>query len=41
MSYVDQLLGEDLRNNSVWNQRHFVIAGTTGYTDETVNREIE
>ena len=42
LSYVDQLLAEDLRNNSVWNQRHFVVSNTTGFTDDAVvQREVE
>jgi protein farnesyltransferase/geranylgeranyltransferase type-1 subunit alpha len=28
--FVDRLLKEDLRNNSAWNHRHFVISNTTG-----------
>lgn len=28
--FVDRLLREDLRNNSAWNHRHFVIRNTTG-----------
>lgn len=38
---MDQLLREDVRNNSVWNQRHFVIFNTTGYDDPAVlDREV-
>ena len=36
LEYVDQLLREDVRNNSVWNQRHFVIFSTVGYDDPVV-----
>ncbi|KAK1343145.1 hypothetical protein QTO34_015920 [Cnephaeus nilssonii] len=33
---VDQLLKKDVRNNSVWNQRYFVISNTTGYNDRAL-----
>lgn len=42
LEYVDQLLKEDVRNNSVWNQRHFVISNTNGYDDPAIlNREVQ
>ena len=41
LEYVDQLLEEDVRNNSAWNQRHFVVSHTTGYSDPAVlDREV-
>uniref|UniRef100_A0A287CSU8 Protein farnesyltransferase/geranylgeranyltransferase type-1 subunit alpha n=1 Tax=Ictidomys tridecemlineatus TaxID=43179 RepID=A0A287CSU8_ICTTR len=42
LQYVDQLLKEDVRNNSVWNQRYFVISKTTGYSGHGVlEREVQ
>ena len=41
LDYVDKLLTEDLRNNSAWNQRYFVISKTTGFTEDTVHREVK
>ena len=31
---------DDLRNNSAWNQRYFVISQTTDFTEEVLQREI-
>ncbi|KAF9101557.1 CAAX geranylgeranyltransferase alpha subunit [Mortierella sp. AM989] len=40
--YVDDLLTIDIRNNSAWNQRFFVITtGPNSLTEEVVKREIE
>ena len=41
LDVVDELLTRDVRNNSAWNQRWFVIDNTTGRTPEVVAREIE
>ncbi len=41
LAYVKQLLTEDLRNNSAWNHRYFVISNTTKFTDEVVKAELE
>lgn len=38
---MDQLLHEDVKNNSAWNQRYFVVNNTTGFTEETLNGEID
>ena len=41
MKYVDQLIQDDIKNNSAWNQRYFVIAHTTGFIDDIVERELD
>ena len=41
LQYVNQLIGEDIRNNSAWNQRYFVINNTTGFTDPVLSTEVE
>lgn len=41
MDYVDRLLDDDIRNNSAWNQRYFVINNTTGFTEDVLKREIK
>lgn len=42
LEFVENLLEEDVRNNSAWNQRHFVISHTTGFSDPVVvEREIQ
>lgn len=42
LEFVENLLEEDVRNNSAWNQRHFVISHTTGFSDPAVvEREIQ
>jgi protein farnesyltransferase/geranylgeranyltransferase type-1 subunit alpha len=38
---VNELLQKDIRNNSAWNQRYFVIAHTTGFKDEIIERELD
>lgn len=40
LDYVEKLIDEDLRNNSAWNQRYFVLANTTGFTDDVIEREV-
>ena len=41
LQYVDELLRDDLRNNSAWNQRFYVIYNTTGFTEEVMEREVQ
>lgn len=42
LEFVESLLEDDVRNNSAWNQRHFVISHTTGFSDAAiVEREIQ
>lgn len=39
---VGQLLKEYVKNNSVWNQRYFIIFNTTDYNDPTMlKREVQ
>lgn len=38
-SFVDRLISEDIRNNSAWNQRYFVIKNF-GFTDERIQSEL-
>lgn len=40
LSFVDRLIGMDVRNNSAWNQRYFVL-NHTGWTDEVIERELK
>lgn len=41
LEFIDKLLLDDIRNNSAWNQRFFVVQHTTGWTVEVVTREVE
>lgn len=41
LEYVDKLLNEDLRNNSAWNQRYFVITHTSGFSPKVIQDEID
>ena len=41
LDYVALLITEDVRNNSAWNQRYFVVTNTTGFTDDVIAREIK
>lgn len=39
MQFVDRLISADVRNNSAWNQRFFIL-NHTGFTPEIVQREL-
>lgn len=39
LAYVDKLISEDVRNNSAWNQRFFVLK-YTGFGTDVLLREI-
>lgn len=41
LAYVESLLEDDVRNNSAWNQRYFVISNTTTFTPNIIQREID
>lgn len=41
LEYVEQLLNDDVRNNSAWNQRYFVISNTTKFEEEVIDREVD
>ena len=41
LAYCVELLEEDLRNNSAWNHRHFIIAKTTTFSADVIAREIQ
>lgn len=41
LAYVDELLEDDIRNNSAWNQRYFVFNRTSGFTPEVIKQEID
>jgi protein farnesyltransferase/geranylgeranyltransferase type-1 subunit alpha len=34
------LLDDDIRNNSAWNQRYFVVSNTTGFTPDVIEYEV-
>lgn len=38
---MEQLLNDDVRNNSAWNQRYFVINNTTKFEQEIIDKEID
>lgn len=40
LEYVSNLITEDVRNNSAWNQRYFVMNNHLGWSDLNVQREI-
>lgn len=40
MEFVDNLILEDVRNNSAWNQRYFVMNNHLGWSDMNVQKEV-
>jgi len=40
LNFVNNLISQDMRNNSAWNQRYFVINNSDPNTD-TINTELE
>lgn len=40
MEFVDRLLEDDVRNNSVWNHRYYVVSRSQEFSDEVVEREV-
>jgi len=40
LSYVNLLISMDVRNNSAWNQRYFVISNSP-FSKDTLNSELE
>lgn len=41
LDYINMMLEQDLRNNSAWNQRYFIVSHTTKYTKEVLAREVK
>lgn len=41
LEYVKILLTADVRNNSAWNERYFVITNTTGFTESVIEAEMK
>lgn len=41
LDFCKRLLLEDIRNNSAWNHRYFVISSTTGFVPEVLDREVK
>lgn len=39
LQFIDRLLSADVRNNSAWNQRFFVLSHI-GFTPEVIRREL-
>ena len=40
MEFVDLLIADDIRNNSAWNHRYYIVENTTGFTDDVIANEI-
>eukprot|EP00055_Hartaetosiga_balthica_P005144 m.14636 g.14636 ORF g.14636 m.14636 type:complete len:324 (-) comp4346_c0_seq1:858-1829(-) len=41
LGYVNDLLEDDIFNNSAWNHRHFVITKTKTYTEDIIDEEVD
>jgi len=41
MDFIKTMLSFDIRNNSVWNYRHFVIEKTDEWNEEMIAKETE
>lgn len=41
LEYTEELIAEDIRNNSAWNQRYFVLDQTTKFEQNVVDKEID
>lgn len=41
LDYVNSMVVLDLRNNSAWNQRYFIISNTTTYTPDVIAEEVQ
>ncbi|KAH9505919.1 hypothetical protein DERF_010685 [Dermatophagoides farinae] len=39
LEFTDQMIDHDIRNNSAWNHRFFVIKYTTGFSSNVIERE--
>lgn len=41
LEYVDSLISKDIRNNSAWNQRYYVLNNTTKFEPEIIEQEVD
>merc|ERR1712226_172161 len=41
LEFIEQLLLDDIRNNSAWNQRFFVMSRHGGWTPDNVEKEVK
>lgn len=39
LDYTEELIDDDIRNNSAWNHRYYVIRNTTGFVDPVLDSE--
>lgn len=40
MDFIEDLLSADIRNNSAWNQRFFIVSNTTSFTEAVIESEL-